>query len=85
MTSKKLYIGKIRVKYTGGNTSDIRIYKSGRTIWVNDQIVQGMNRNSFDGIIREIGVFANNSVDEWRWVEFGPDYGKLEFRKYKNP
>ncbi len=83
MTSKKLYIGKIEVTFADGTTSDIRIYKSGRTIWINDHIVHPLNGNSFEGVIHEISVITNKPIERWKWKEFGPDYSKLQFRTYK--
>ncbi len=59
MTSKKLYIGNIEVTFADGTSSDIRIHKCGRTIWINDHIVHPSNRNSFEGVIHEIGVITN--------------------------
>ena len=85
MSSKKLYIGKISVTFVGGETVEKNIFKSGRTIWVNDHIVHPMNRNSFDGIIDEIKVVHNKPIEKWEWVAFSPDYEKLQFRNYKTP
>ena len=85
MSSKKLYIGKVSVTFVGGETVEKNIFKSGRTIWVNDHIVHPMNRNSFEGIIHEIGVIHNKAIEKWEWVAFGQDYNKLQFRKYKTP
>ena len=85
MLSKKLYIGKVSVTFVGSETVEKNIFKSGRTIWVNDHIVHPMNRNSFEGIIHEIGVIHNKAIEKWEWVAFGQDYDKLQFRKYKTP
>jgi hypothetical protein len=85
MGSKKLYIGKGTATFVDKETQEVRIFKSGRTYWINDHIVHPMNRNSFDGIIDEIGVRAGKRVEKWDWIEFGRDYDKLEFRKYKSP
>lgn len=85
MTSKKLYIGKIEVTFADGTTSDMRIYKSGRTIWINDHIVHPSNRNSVEGVIHEIGVITNKRIEKWEWKVLGPDYSKLQFRTYKRP
>jgi hypothetical protein len=85
MSSKKLYIGRIEVTFADGTTSDVRIYKSGRNIWINDDIVHPMNRNSFDGVIHEISVIRNKRIEKWDWVAFGPDYDKLQFRRYRTP
>lgn len=85
MSSKKLYIGKVSVTFVGSETVEKNIFKSGRTIQVNDHIVHPMNRNSFEGIIHEIGVIHNKAIEKWEWVAFGQDYDKLQFRKYKTP
>ena len=85
MTAKKLYIGRIGVTFVDGVSSDVRIYKSGRTIWINDHIVHPSNRNSFEGVIHEIGIVTNKPIKEWEWKELGADYDKLQFRKYKRP
>jgi len=83
MSSKKLYIGKVSVTFVGGETIEKRIFKSGRNIWINDHIVHPMNRNSFDGVIHEIGVIHDKAIENWEWKEFGRDYDKLKFRRYK--
>jgi hypothetical protein len=83
MSSKKLYIGKVSVTFVDGETIEKNIFKSGRTIWINDHIVHAMNRNSFDGVIDEISVIHNKAIEKWDWVSFGPDYDKLQFRNYK--
>ncbi len=85
MSSKKFYIGKISVTFAGGEIVEKRIYKSGRTIWLNDHIVHPMNRNSFGGVIDEIRVIHNKAIEKWEWVAFGPDYEKLQFRRYRTP
>jgi len=85
MSSKKLYIGKVSVAFVDGETVEKNIFKSGRTIWVNDHIVHPMNRNSMDGIINEISVIHNKGIEKWEWVSFGPDYDKLQFREYRTP
>ncbi len=83
MSNKKYYIGKIAVTFAGGETSEKSIFKSGRTIWINDHIVHYSNRNSFEGILREISIIRNKPIDKWEWVAFGQDYEKLQFRNYK--
>lgn len=83
MSSKKLYIGKVSATFVGGKTVEKSIFKSGRTIWLNDHIVHPMNSNSFDGVIHEISVIHDKAIEKWEWVAFGPDYNKLQFRKYK--
>ena len=83
MTSKRLYIGIIEVTFADGTSFDVRIYKSGRTIWINEHIVHPSNRNSFEGVIHEIGVITNKRIEKWEWKVFGSDYNKLKFRKYK--
>jgi hypothetical protein len=83
MSSKKLYIGEVSVTFVGGETVEKSIFKSGRTIWINDHIVHPMNRNSFDGVIHEISVIHNKAIEKWEWKEFGRDYNKLQFRRYK--
>ena len=85
MSSEKFYIGKIEVTFADGTTSDVRIYKSGRNILINDHVVHPLNRNSFEGVIHEIGVITNKRIDKWEWKMFGPDYSKLQFRKYRTP
>lgn len=85
MSSKKLYIGKISVTFIGGETVEKSIFKSGRTIWVNDHIVHPMNRNSFNRVINEISVIHNKRIEKWEWIAFGPHYDKLKFRNYKTP
>jgi len=77
MTSKKLYIGNIEVTFADGTSSDVRIYKSGRNIWINNHIVHPSNRNSFEGVIYEIGVITNKRIERWEWKVFGSDYSKL--------
>ncbi|MFC2013123.1 hypothetical protein ACFLUE_02425 [Chloroflexota bacterium] len=83
MSSKKLYIGKVSVTFTRGETVEKKIFKSGRTIWVNDHIVHPMNRDSFEGVINEISVIHDKAIEKWEWLESGPDYDKLQFRNYK--
>jgi len=85
MTSKKLYIGNTEVTFADGTSSDVRIYRSGRTIWINDHIVHPSNRNSFEGVIHEIGVITNKRIEKWEWKVFGSDYSKLQFKRYKRP
>lgn len=85
MTGKKLYIGDIEVTFADGTTSDMQIYKSGRTIWINEHIVHPLNRNSFEGVIREVGVITNKRIEKWEWKVRGSDYSKLQFRTYKRP
>jgi len=85
MTSRKLYIGNIEVTFADGTRSDVRIYKSGRTIWINDDVVHASNRNSFEGVIHEIEVLTNKRIQKWEWKVFGSDYSKLQFREYKRP
>ncbi len=85
MIGKKLYIGKIAVTFSDGPTKEITIHKNGRTIWIDDHIVHPSNRNSFEGVIHEIGVITNKRIEKWEWKIFGPDYNKLKFRKYKIP
>lgn len=85
MANKKLYIGTIEVTFADGTASDVRIYKSGRTIWIDDHIVHPSNRSSFEGVVHEIEVITDKRIMNWDWKTFGPDYDKLEFRKYKTP
>ena len=85
MASKKFYIGKISVTFVGGETVEKSIFKSGRTIWVNDHIVHSMNRNSLNGVIHEISVIHYKAIEKWEWVERSSDYNRLQFRKYKTP
>lgn len=80
MTGKRLYIGQISVTFSDGQTKEITIQKSGRTIWINDHIVHPMNQNSLAGIIDEISVITNKRIETWEWKVFGPDYSKLQFR-----
>ncbi|RJQ36633.1 MAG: hypothetical protein C4555_07155 [Dehalococcoidia bacterium] len=80
MSRKKEYIGKLKVALSNNNTIEVKIHKSGRTIWINDQIVHASNRDSFDGVIHEIGVVYNMPVANWEWVE---SVRVLKFRKYK--
>ena len=81
--AKKFDIGTVRVKYVGGTEREVLIQKSGRTIYIDGVEVHGSNRNSMEGIIHEIGVIADNPVEDWRWVRIGTDHSKLVFRRYK--
>ena len=77
MTSRKLYIGNIEATFADGTSSDVRIHKSGRSIWINDHIVHPLNRSSLEGVIHEISVITNKRIEKWEWKVFGSDYSKL--------
>ena len=57
----------------------MNIHKSGRTIYINDQIVHASNRDSLDNVIHEIGVVYNMPVENYKWLE---KVQELKFRKY---
>ena len=80
MSNKKEYIGRLLVKFRDEKTLEVTIHKSGRTIWINDQIVHASNRDSFDGVIHEIGVVYNMTVEDSEWLEI---VRELKFRKYR--
>jgi len=80
MGSKKEYIGTLEVTLDNGKVLEIKVHKSGRTIWINDQIVHPSNRDSFDGIIHEIGIIHNTVVKEWKWKTYA---SPLKFRRYR--
>jgi hypothetical protein len=77
--SKKEYIGTLEVKLANGKTLEVVIHKAGRTIWINKEIVHPSNRDSFDGIINEIGIIHNSAVKEYDWKTYAKH---LEFRRY---
>ena len=79
MGSKKEYIGTLEVKLANGKNLEVIIHKSGRTIWINDAIVHPSNRDSFEGIINEIGIIYNSAVREYDWKIYAKH---LEFRRY---
>jgi len=71
MTKMNALIGYVRVTFSDGNIESIKISKSGRTIYINKDIVHPINRGSIDGVIHEISVLRNKPIEKWD-CEKGP-------------
>ena len=89
MASKELYIGQVEVTFVDSSTKDYLIYKSGKTISINNSInkhiVHASNQDSFTGVLREIEEITNkdlarNALGEYvfRWKIIGPDHHKFK-------
>ncbi|MFH0846667.1 MAG: hypothetical protein V1894_01225 [Chloroflexota bacterium] len=70
MSIKREYIGRISVKLANGRKLELSVYKSGRSIWLNEALVPANRSFSWQGIDIEIGERNRSTVESRDWLEY---------------